>query len=79
MRPAAELTHLPSGTKVTPAGRRGEGPAVGLALTLERIGFKLGRLRTGAGLEKETEVSVLSDCGVLTFFRHSAAAGWPHH
>lgn len=35
------------GTKSFPAGRQGEGPAVGLARTLEDTGFALGRLRTG--------------------------------
>src|SRR4051795_10464297 len=40
------LIHI--GEQQTPAGRVGEAPAVGLSLTLERLGFALGRLKTGA-------------------------------
>jgi tRNA uridine 5-carboxymethylaminomethyl modification enzyme len=39
------LIHI--GEQQTPAGRVGEAPAIGLSLTLERIGFALGRLKTG--------------------------------
>lgn len=39
------LIHL--GEKNWPAGRMGEAPALGLSKSLEAVGFKLGRLKTG--------------------------------
>ena len=39
------MVHL--GEETWAAGRIGDAPAVGLALTLERLGFALGRLKTG--------------------------------
>ena len=39
------LIHI--GDKKIPAGRSGEAPAMGLSVSLEEIGFDLGRLKTG--------------------------------
>ncbi len=39
------LIHI--GEQRTPAGRVGEAPALGLSRTLDRLGFALGRLKTG--------------------------------
>lgn len=35
------------GLEVRPAGRLGDEPSIGLANTLEKFGFRMGRLKTG--------------------------------
>lgn len=40
------------GLDTRPAGRMGDEPAVGLARTIEQVGFKMGRMRTGMNQAK---------------------------
>ena len=40
------------GLDTKPAGRLGDEPSVGLSHTLNKLGFKLGRLKTGICLSK---------------------------
>lgn len=66
------------GLEKIPAGRVGEKPSVGLALTLEKYGFPLGRLKTGtparidgrtidwSGLEKQSADPVPTPFSYLT-------------
>lgn len=39
--------HINIGLDVRPAGRMGDAPAIGLANTLDRLGLRMGRLKTG--------------------------------
>ena len=48
------------GLEVRPAGRMGDEPAIGLAETLERNQFRMGRLKTGECRER---ISGIDDWG----------------
>ena len=55
------------GTQSFPAGRMGDKPALGLALTLEKLDFRLGRMKTG---EKSCQTPCVGEelkCGGPSF------------
>ena len=56
----AYITH--PGSNSIPAGRPGDAPTVKVAETLERVGFILGRLKTGES-SREAASTVL--CGKM--------------
>lgn len=52
------------GLETYPAGRIGDKPAIGLAQTLERLQFKLGRLKTGTPPRINGETIDYSVCSI---------------
>ncbi|XP_031850307.1 5-taurinomethyluridine-[tRNA] synthase subunit MTO1, mitochondrial isoform X2 [Nomia melanderi] len=52
------------GLEKRPAGRLGDEPSIGLANTLERIGFRMGRLKTGTPPRIEKSTIDFSKCTV---------------
>ncbi|XP_043253832.1 protein MTO1 homolog, mitochondrial [Colletes gigas] len=52
------------GLEKRPAGRLGDEPSIGLANTLDRVGFRLGRLKTGTPPRLEQSTIDFSKCRV---------------
>ncbi|XP_017882321.1 protein MTO1 homolog, mitochondrial [Ceratina calcarata] len=52
------------GLEKRPAGRLGDEPSIGLANTLERIGFRIGRLKTGTPPRIEKSTIDFSKCRI---------------
>ncbi|XP_076654512.1 5-taurinomethyluridine-[tRNA] synthase subunit MTO1, mitochondrial isoform X2 [Halictus rubicundus] len=52
------------GLEKRPAGRLGDEPSIGLANTLERIGFRMGRLKTGTPPRIEKSTIDFSKCSL---------------
>lgn len=50
------------GLEKRPAGRLGDDPSIGLADTLERVGFRIGRLKTGTPPRIESSTIDFSKC-----------------
>ena len=56
------------GLDVFPAGRMGDDAVSGLSLTLDKLGFKLGRLKTGMYSVYHTYLHFIVPCNYNHFF-----------